>query len=137
MIFSLLARAMIPGRGFCVKIYYAHAMPIYQTPAEKRELGKINSKFPRAKIVNPAKFQNHPEKKRNKMRFCLRLVQGSDAVVFTRFRGKVTAGVGKEVNHALRIGLPVFELSRNRFMRLRKPLRYLSVDETLRLYGWF
>ncbi len=116
-------------------VYYAHAMHIYRTAAEERELGKINSMFPRARIVNPAKYENHPEKQRDKIGFCLRLVERCDAVVFSRFRGKVTAGVGKEVNHALGIGLPVFELSGSRFRRLRSPVRYLSVYETLRLYG--
>ena len=88
------------------KVYYAHAMHIYRTAAEERELGKINSRFPRTRIVNPAKYENHPEKRRDKIGFCLRLVARCDTVVFSRFRGKVTAGVGKEVNHALRIGLP-------------------------------
>ena len=118
-----------------MKIYYAHAMPIYRTAAEERELRKVGSMFPRARIVNPAKYQNHPEKQRDKIGFCLRLVEGCDAVVFSRFRGKVTAGVGKEVNYALGIGLPVFQLTGSRSKRLRSPVRYLSVYETLRLYG--
>jgi len=126
---------MLPSEAPVSKVYYAHAMHIYRTAAEERELGKINSRFPRTRIVNPAKYENHPEKRRDKIGFCLRLVARCDTVVFSRFRGKVTAGVGKEVNHALRIGLPVFELSGSRFIRLRSPVRYLSVYDTLRLYG--
>jgi len=120
-----------------VILYYAHAMPIYGTLAEKHELTHIRCNFPRVRIVNPAKYQNHPEKRRDKMGFCLRLVEASDALVFSRYRGKVTAGVGKEVNHALRVGLPVFELKGKRLQRQRKRVRHLSLDETLRMYyGW-
>jgi hypothetical protein len=118
-----------------MKIYYAHAMPTYRTATEERELRKISSMLPRARIVNPAKYQKHPEKQRDKIGFCLRLVEASDAVVFSRFRGKVTAGVGKEVNYALRMGLPVFQLTGSHLKRQRSPVRYLSVYETLRLYG--
>ena len=119
-------------------LYYAHAMPIYKTLAEKRELRQIRSKFPRAKVVNPAKYQNHPEKRRDRMGFCLRLVENCDAVVFSRYQGKITAGVGKEANHALGIGLPVFELEGNRFKRRRSRVRHMSLRATLQLYyGWY
>ena len=118
-------------------LYYAHAMPIYRTAAEKRELRQIRSKFPRATIVNPAKYQNKPEKRRDTMGFCLRLVEGSDAVVFSRYRGKVTAGVGKEANYAIKIGLPVFELTGSSLKRRRSRVRHLSLRETLDMYyGW-
>jgi hypothetical protein len=115
-------------------LYYAHAMPIYRTSAEKRELRQIRFKFPQARIVNPAKYQNHPEKRRDKMGFCLRLVERSDAVVFSRYRGKITAGVGKEANHAIRIGLPVFELKGERLERRRSRVRHLSLEATLQMY---
>jgi hypothetical protein len=119
-----------------VKIYYAHAKPIYRTVAERLELTQIKSRFPRAQVVNPAKYENHPDKRRDTMDFCFRLVKKSEAVVFSRYRGKITSGVGQEVNRALRIGLPVFELSGGHFTRRRKQVRHLSFDETLRLYGW-
>lgn len=115
-------------------LYYAHAMPIYQTSTETRELKQIRSRFPKARIVNPAKYQNHPEKRRDKMGFCLRLVESSDVVVFSRYRGKITAGVGKEANHAIRIGLPVFELDGKRLQRRRNRVRHLSLEATLRMY---
>ena len=95
-------------------LYYAHAMPIYGTLAEKRELRQIRSKLPRARIVNPAKYQDHPEKRRDKMGFCLRLVESSDAVIFSRYKGKITAGVGKRSQSC-------FENRPTRFRVGRKP----------------
>jgi len=124
--------------GSVMILYYAHAMPIYRTLAEKRELKQIRSKFPRAMVVNPAKYQNHPEKRRDKIGFCLRLVENSDAVVFSRYQGKITAGVGKEANHALRISLLVYELAGSRFKRRRGHVRHMSLKATLQLYyGWY
>ena len=38
------------------------------------------------------------------MAYCLRLVEQCDVLVFSRIMKKVTCGVGKEVNHALKKG---------------------------------
>lgn len=118
------------------RLYYAHAMCMYGTIAEEIELKRIRSGFRPSRVVNPAKYGNHPEKLKDTMGFCLRLVEKCDVVVFSRIKGRITAGVGKEVNHALRLGRPVFELVDGRqFKRLTRPVKYISRTATIRLYG--
>ena len=115
-------------------LYYAHPMCTYGTIAEEFELKRIRSEFRRVRIVNPARYDGHPEKLRDTVGFCLRLVEKCDAVVFTRLMGRVTAGVGKEVNYAIRIGRPVFELVGSRIKRRRSRIKYISRAATIRLY---
>lgn len=117
------------------KVYYAHTKFIYGSHAERTELKYIRRKFRTFRIVNPARYEGHPEKRRDTMGFCLRLVEKCDAIVFSRLRRKVTAGVGKEVNHALRLGKPVFEVTNGHFIRRTTPVKYLSVHETLHLWS--
>ena len=85
-------------------------------------------------MVNPARYDGHPEKLRNTVGFCLRLVEKCDAVVFTRLMGRVTAGVGKEVNYAIRIGRPAVELVGSRIKRRKSRIKYISRAATIRLY---
>jgi hypothetical protein len=55
-------------------------------------------------------------------------------VVFTRLMGKITAGVGKEVNHALKLGKPVFELSNGKLIPRSRKAVYVSRRATINLY---
>ena len=116
------------------RLYYAHAMCMYGWAAERRELLFIRRKFRGRRIVNPAAYRDHPEKRRDQIGFCLRLVARSHCVVFSRILGKVTAGVGKEVNHALRLGKPVYEVAAARVVRRQRPVRYISPRASRALY---
>lgn len=115
-------------------LYYAHAMCMYGTVAEEFELKGIRCEFRRVRIINPAKYDGHPDKLKDTVGFCLGLVEKSDAVVFSRLMGKITAGVGKEVNYALRIGRPVFELIDGHLKRRKTRVKYISRAATRRLY---
>lgn len=115
-------------------LYYAHAMCTYGTISEEFELKRIRSRFRRVRIVNPSKYDGHPEKLKDTVGFCLRLVERCDAVVFSRLMGKITAGVGKEVNYALRLGRPVFELVEGQLKRRKNRVKYVSRAATVRLY---
>ncbi len=90
-----------------LRIYYAHPICIYGWPVERREMAAIRRRFTRCRIVNPATYRHHPDKLRDQIGFCLRLVARSHAVVFSRLLGEVTAGVGEGENTALRLGKPV------------------------------
>lgn len=116
------------------RVYYAHAICMYGWPAERRELTTIRRTFRGSRIVNPAAYSDHPEKRRDTMGFCLRLVEESDAVVFSRLLGKVTSGVGKEVNHALRLGKPVFEVAAGKVVRRRSRVTFIRRGATISLY---
>lgn len=115
-------------------VYYAHAMCMYRRRAEGHELAAIRRRFARAKIVNPALYDRHPEKLLDTIQFCLRLIDKCDVVVFSRILGKVTAGVGLEVNHALDQRKPVFEIVGGRFISRSRKVRFISRTATIRLY---
>ena len=117
-----------------MKIYYSHAMLLYGTKLEKIEKQQILKNFPDAKIVDPGSFQNNPEKRLGGMEYCLNLVDKCNGLVFTRFLNKITAGVGKEINHALKKRLQVHELKNGKVRKIRKPVRYLTREETVKLY---
>ncbi len=82
----------VPSQPLIKSVYYAHAMCLYGHRVEHEELCVIRRGFRRGKIVNPADYSDHPEKLADTVDFCLRLVADSDAVVFSRLLGKVTAG---------------------------------------------
>lgn len=116
-------------------VYYAHAMCIYRRREERDQLRAIRRGLPRrSQIVNPAVFDGHPEKLADTIGFCLRLVEASDAVVFSRLVGKISAGVGREINHALKKGKPVFEVSGQRLVRRTRRVTYISRRATISLY---
>jgi hypothetical protein len=118
-----------------MKIYYAHPMCLYGEPDERRHLARIRRQFRRCEIVNPADYNGDPLKMRDTVGFCLKLVKGCDAVVFCRLFGKATAGVGKEVNYALGIGRPVFEVRGAQIVRRTQRVTYISRRNTVRLYN--
>jgi len=116
------------------KVYYAHAMCLYGRVDERKQLALIRKKFRGSSVVNPADYDGDPLKRQDTVGFCLRLVEGCDMVVFSRLLGKITAGVGKEVNHALKIGKPVFELSPLKVVRRTRKVSYITRRDTIRLY---
>lgn len=120
-----------------MKVYYAHPMPLYGTRLEISERKYIMKKFPKSTIIDPGTFQDNPEKQRQGMEFCMKLVRKCQALVFSRFKGKITAGVGKEVNYAIEREIDVFELNGGRFHKIWKPVEYLSIMETISLPGYY
>jgi hypothetical protein len=116
-------------------IYYAHALCVYGSDSEQAELRVIRRRFKKHKIVNPARYENHPEKRKETVNFCLRLIEKCDIVVFSCLLEKITAGVGKEINHALKLGLVVYELTPKGLVRRHRAVKYLSRARTIQLYG--
>lgn len=122
-----------------MRIYHSHAMPTYDTQQELREQDLILKSIPESKIVDPGSYKTNPEKRNSKdpMQFCLSLVKKCESLVFSKFAGKITAGVGKEVNYALSLGLSVYEIIDNRLQKITKPVECLSVFETINLPGYY
>lgn len=116
------------------KVYYAHALCIYRHLVELQELAAIRRRFKDVRVVNPAKYAAYPEKQNDTLGFCFRLIERCDVVVFSKLEGKVTAGVGKEINHALGLKKPVYELRDGKLLRHLRPVRYLSRPGTISLY---
>ena len=109
-------------------VYYAHAICLYGKEQEKKELVLIREKFKDAEIINPAHYQNLP------MDFYLRLVDKCHIVVFSRLLGKVTSGVGKEVNYALEKGKDVYMLNEVGLIPIKSPVKCISLQSTRELY---
>ena len=118
-----------------MKIYYAHAMCIYGTDDEKIEIQQIEEKFQDHSIVDPGTYASNPDKKEEGMEYCKKLVSRCDKLVFTRLLGKITSGVGLEINHALESGKIVYELKKNKMKQIKKPVKYISRNDTISLYG--
>ncbi len=116
------------------RVYFAHAVCVYGSEEEKSQLTKIRHRFRRAIIFNPADYRGHPEKRLDSMGFCFKLIDFCDSVVFTRILGKVTSGVGKQVNFALSRGKQVHELAGERLIPVRRPVSYVSRERTRVLY---
>jgi len=117
-----------------MKIYYAHAMCIYGTNDEEIEIQQIEQSFPDHSIVDPGTYANNPDKRNGGMKYCKKLVSGCDKLVFTRLLGKITAGVGIEINHALESGKNVYELKKNKIKQIKKSVKYISRNDTISLY---
>lgn len=124
-----------------MRIYYAHAKPTYGTPAEYAEKRRIKARFTEYEIVDPGKHEGNIEKQRKGMKYCLRLIDSCDALIFSRWKNNktrsnsITAGVGKEINYALSKRMPVYELRDGHVRSIHKPVAYLSIDTTMGLYS--
>lgn len=117
-----------------VKIYYSHAMPLYGTKLEVLEKKQILDNLPKAELVDPGSYQSNPEKMKGGMEYCYKLIEECNTLIFTRFLGKITAGVGKEINYALKEKMPVHELRKGKLIKIAKPVNYLSREQTVRFY---
>lgn len=84
--------------------------------------------------MNPARYDGHPDKQIDTVGFCLKLIDKCDVVVFSRLLGKITSGVGKEVNHALKNGKSVFELTADEIKPCTRRVKYVSRVATRKLY---
>jgi len=116
------------------KMYYSHAMTLYGSSIESYEKSQIRKNIPTVKIVDPGKYQDNPEKRRDEMKYCFKLIQDCDGLVFSKYRDKITAGVGLEVNFALEIKIPVYELKEGKLHRTEEPVEHLSRLDTIALY---
>lgn len=122
-------------------IYYAHAMCLYDHPLEREELRCIRAAFPSHAVINPAAYDDEPGMRADPMAFCYGLIDQAEGVVFSRVLGKITAGVGAEVNYALRTGKEVFELQEvpdGRLLeRVVRPVRFINPEASRVLFRRF
>lgn len=115
-----------------LRVYYAHAICLYGTEREKKEMRLIRERFKDAEIINPANYPDHS------MDFYIRLVDKCHIVVFSRLLGKVTSGVGKEVNFALDKDKNVYMLNEVSLFPIKSPVEYIPRQCTIELYEeWY
>jgi hypothetical protein len=117
------------------RVFFSHAKKSYGSPAEARSLAVIRDRFPGCEVVDPGdddrggfRFASEDEE----LKHYLGIIDGCDSVVFSRHKGVVTAGVLKEVNHALAEGKPVYEVGGGgRVVRVTKPFARSSKAEAI------
>ena len=114
------------------RVYYAHAICLYGTEIEKKEEMLIRERFKDAKIINPVNYRDASMD--DSMDFYLRLVDKCHIVVFSCLLGKVTSGVGKEVNYALNKGKEVYMLNGENWSSIKSPVEFISRRCTRELY---
>jgi len=114
--------------------YHAHAICTYGRLTEMQEQAIIRQIFPDHEIVDPGLYEENEEKQLGGMDYCMKLVESCDALAFSRILGKVTSGVGQEVEHALALGRPVYEIIGLGVRQVFEPPRYVSREETRKLY---
>src|SRR5260370_32024704 len=107
------------------RVYYAHAICLYGQADERKELGRIRKRFRRATVVNPARYDGHPDKQTDTVGFCLKLIDKCDVVVFSRLLSKITAGGGQEVNPPLKYSKAFFELTAHKIKPFTPPVKFV------------
>jgi hypothetical protein len=100
-------------------------------------------------IVSPKFFKGNDEKMRDEMarfyegnhqksleemEFYKMIVSGCQTLVYSKWLNETTYGVAIEVNHAIDIGIPVFELVGNKFFPQKVHVNGLSFNETMEKY---
>lgn len=109
-------------------VYYAHAMSLYGTIQEKRDLETLQALG--FEVLNP----NSPEHQAHTdMPYYLSLVAQCGALAFRAMPdGSITAGVSQEIGQALSLLCPVFELPSG---IIRRTLTIPETKEVLRELG--
>ena len=107
-------------------------MMVYGTEEEENEKELIRSNFDDFGIVSP-KFYEGSNKKMNddmdrlyegnngktvkEMEFYKMIVSSCQMLVYSKWEGQIPSGVAIEVNHTLDIGIPVFKLEGDEFIK--------------------
>jgi hypothetical protein len=117
-------------------IFYSHPICRYGTAHERNAIRHIRERFPTAEIINPSDIEFcHDENIDQRMRRCLQISARADVLIYERLLTRITAGVAKEVNQALAMRKPVYELlDDGRMFMCTKPVLGLSVQQTRALY---
>jgi hypothetical protein len=120
-----------------LRVYYAHAMVLYGTDIEKAEVEIIRAHLPGYELVDPGEYEGNQEKSEQAMKYCFKLIDGCDALAFSKLLGKITSGVGLEANYALSNYKPVYFIDGNRLSRITRRVSYLTREDTWKHYDFW
>jgi len=112
-----------------MRVFYSHAMKLYGSAAEKREISLIEKRFVGYEVVDPSAVR--APKPERETEYYLELVDSCDVLVFSRHYGNVTEGVKPEVDHALSKGKVVYELRDGNFIPVTAPVINLPMRERI------
>lgn len=122
------------------KVYYAHSMHLYNTPQEKRDIELLEKLG--FEVLNPnnrnsiIEYEEWLKKNKisdlGKMEWFEYLVNDCDCVAYRSYVDlKIPSGVLFEVEYAMKINLPVFELptiTESRRMSIKETREYSSYN---------
>jgi hypothetical protein len=132
------------------RVFYSHSMMMYGTDNEKTEKELIKNKFSYFGLVIPKFYEDNGKKMtgdfnklyKNKdgkmikeMKFYKTVVGSCDILVYSEWEGQIPSGVAIEVNHAIDMGKPVFQLDGDKFVPQKGHVHGLSYEETVKMYN--
>jgi len=131
------------------RVFYSHSKMKYGTDDEKAEKEQIRNMFSDFGIVSPKFYKGNHEKmidemdklyKHNdgkrieEMEFYKMIVGSCQMLVYSKWEDEIPSGVAIEINHAIDIGIPVFELIGDEFIPQKVHVQGLSHKETIKMY---
>ena len=117
---------------------------VYGTEDEDNEKELIRTMFEDFGIVSPKFYEGKEENMRGdmdraykadngegiqEMEFYKMIVSTCDILVYSKWKGQIANGVAIEVNHAIDVGIPVFELVGHEFIPQKLHVDGLSYQE--------
>jgi hypothetical protein len=132
------------------RVFYSHSMMKYGTDDEIVEKEQVRNMFNDFGIISPIFYKGNHEKmiedrdnlykpndgKRiEEMDFYKMIVGSCQMLVYTKWKDVIPSGVVVEVNYALDIGIPVFELIDGKFVSQNVHVQGLNHKETEKIYG--
>lgn len=131
------------------RVFYSHSMMVYGTDDEQIEKELIRNTFSDFGIVSPKFYEGDDEKMEDdmdkliegndgkeveEMEFYKMIVSSCQMLVYSKWKNEIASGVAIEVNHAIDIGIPVFELAGHEFLPQKVHVDGLSYEETVKMY---
>lgn len=131
------------------RVYYSHSMTMYGSEDSEIEKGVVRGIFQEFGIVSPKYYEDDPKSMMNEMarsykvndgkrieemEFYKTIVSSCQMLVYSEWKNEVPSGVAIEVNHAIDVGIPVFELDGDEFTPQKVHVDVLSYEETVKLY---
>ncbi len=92
-----------------LKSYYAHSINLYNSIQEKEDLESLkNLGF---EVINPNSEEHSEGYEKKGMEYFYKVLKNCNVVFFrSNPDGTINAGISKELEYALRLKLPIFEL---------------------------
>jgi hypothetical protein len=129
------------------RVFYSHSIMKYGTNDEEVEKEQIRNMFGDFGIVNKFYKGNHEKmtdemqklykyndgKRTEEMEFYKMIVGSCQMLVYSKWKDEITFGVAIEVNHAIDIGIPAFELVGDKFIPQKVHVQGLSLKETIEM----
>jgi hypothetical protein len=131
------------------RVYYSHSMMMYGKNDKVVEQELIRNTFNDFGMVSPKYYEGDTEEMKDdidklsevidgtkieEMEFYKIIVSSCQILVYSKWKAEVPSGVAIEVNHAIDVGIPVFELEGDRFIPQKVHIDGMTHRETIEAY---